>query len=222
MKNKKVIFMIAIIFIIIGIMIYFFSKNNYKTTEFGNTTIKSAEDIKEYILNLESYDAQISVEISSNKNQNQYKMRQIYKAPNLERLEILEPQSVKGIITTYDGNNLKIENTTFNLNKIYENYPYITENTLCLYDFIQNYKKNNKQKLEETKNEIIMQVENDSKYYTYQKLYIDKHTKKPSKMEITDKNKKMLVYILYNEIKMNSINKEEILAFKLKEETKDI
>lgn len=34
-------------------------------------------------------------------------------------------------------------------------------------------------------------------------------------MEIEDINKKMLVYILYNEIKINSINKEEILAFKL-------
>ncbi len=203
MKNKKVIFMIAIIFIIIGIMIYFFSKNNYKTTEFGNTTIKSAEDIKEYILNLESYDAQISVEISSNKNQNQYKMRQIYKAPNLERLEILEPQSVKGIITTYDGNNLKIENTTFNLNKIYENYPYIAENSLWLSDFINNYKNNPNTTFKEEENQIIMQT-NIQEKSIIQTLYIDTKTKKPTKLTLEDVNKKMLVYILYNEIKINS------------------
>lgn len=203
MKNKKMIFMIAIIFIIIGIMIYFFSKNNYKTTEFGNTTIKSAEDIKEYILNLESYDAQISVEISSNKNQNQYKMRQIYKAPNLERLEILEPQSVKGIITTYDGNNLKIENTTFNLNKIYENYPYIAENSLWLSDFINNYKNNPNATFKEEENQIIMQT-NIQEKSIIQTLYIDTKTKKPTKLTLEDVNKKMLVYILYNEIKINS------------------
>ena len=211
MKNKKVIFMIAIIFIIIGIMIYFFSKNNYKTTEFGNTTIKSAEDIKEYILNLESYDAQISVEISSNKNQNQYKMRQIYKAPNLERLEILEPQSVKGIITTYDGNNLKIENTTFNLNKIYENYPYIAENSLWLSDFINNYKNNPNTTFKEEENQIIMQT-NIQEKSIIQTLYIDTKTKKPTKLTLEDVNKKMLVYILYNEIKINKISKEEVLA----------
>ncbi len=220
---KKKIFIIILVIILISVgLFYFFSKNNYKIAEFGNNTIKSSDDIKQYILNLKSYQAEINVEISSNKNKNQYKIKQEFVEPNVFKQEIIEPNSIKGLVTLYDGNTLRIENSNMNLSKIYENYPYITENTLCLYDFIQNYKKNNKQKLEETKNEIIMQVENDSKYYTYQKLYIDKHTKKPSKMEITDKNKKMLVYILYNEIKMNSINKEEILAFKLKEETKDI
>lgn len=203
MKNKKIIFIIAIIFIIIGITIYFFSKNNYKTTEFGNTTIKSAEDIKEYILNLESYNAQISVEISSNKNQNQYKMRQIYKAPSLGRLEILEPQAAKGVITTYDGNNLKIENTELNLSKIYENYPYVTENVLWLSDFINNYKNNPNATIKEEENEIIMQTELQSKSII-QKLYINPKTKKPTKLIVEDMNKKMLVYILYNEIKINS------------------
>ncbi len=41
-------------------------------------------------------------------------------------------------------------------------------------------------------------------------------------MEIEEINKKMLVYILYNEIKINSINKEEVLAFKLNIQEKDI
>lgn len=203
MKNKKTLWIVAIIFIIIGISIYFFSKNNYKTSEFGNTTIKSAEDIKEYILNLESYEAQISVEVSGNKNQNQYKMKQIYKAPNLGRLEILEPQSVKGVVTTYDGNNLKIENTTLNLNKIYENYPYVAENALWLSDFIKQYKNDSNAIFKEEKNQIIMQTEIKDKSII-QTLYIDIRTKKPTKLTLEDMNKKMLVYILYNEIKINS------------------
>lgn len=41
-------------------------------------------------------------------------------------------------------------------------------------------------------------------------------------MEIEEINKKMLVYILYNEMKINSINKEEVLAFKLNIQEKDI
>ena len=41
-------------------------------------------------------------------------------------------------------------------------------------------------------------------------------------MEIEDINKKMLVYILYDEIKINSVNKEEVLAFKLKEQLNNI
>lgn len=58
-------------------------------------------------------------------------------------------------------------------------------------------------------------VEDSNRYNTYKKLYIDSKTLKPIKMEIEEINKKMLVYILYNEIKINSVNKEEVLAFKL-------
>ena len=37
------------------------------------------------------------------------------------------------------------------------------------------------------------------------------------KLIVQDKNQKNLVYILYNEIKMNSLKKEEVLAFRLQE-----
>lgn len=199
----KKIFIIALIFIIITLMmLYFFTKNNYKTTEFGNTNIKSAEDIKEYILNLKSYEAEVSIEIKSNKNQNQYKMKQIYETPNLARGEVIEPQSVKGIITTYDGNNLKIENTALNLSKIYENYPYVAGNVLWLSDFINQYKNNPNATFKE-EDQIIMQTNIQDKSII-ETLYIDTKTKKPTKLTIEDMNKKMLVYILYNEIKINS------------------
>lgn len=104
-----------------------------------------------------------------------------------------------------------------NLNKIYENYQGISNNYLSLYQFVEDYKKYNNAKCEENQNTIIMhtKVEKSNKYIVYKKLYIDKKTAKPIKMEIEDINKKMLVYILYDEIKINSINKEEVLAFKL-------
>lgn len=205
MKNKKLLCSIAIFLMIFIITLAIFIKNNYKTTEFGNTNIKSAEDIKEYILNLESYEAEITVEVNSNKNQNNYKMKQIYKAPNLGRLEVLEPQSVKGIITTYDGNNLKIENTALNLSKIYENYPYVAENSLWLSNFINRYRNNANATFKEEENQIIMQTSiQDKSGNIVQTLYIDTKTKRPTRLTIEDMNKKMLVYILYNEIKINS------------------
>lgn len=221
MKNKKLLYIIAIFLIIcvIGIItICFFRKNDYKTAEFGNTTIKSAESIKEYILNISSYEADISLEVTSNKNTNKYRLKQKYVSPNIFKQEVLEPENIKGLTTTYDGNNLKIENTNIALNEAYENYQYISENSLCLYNFIEDYKRSNYAKCEEKDEMIIMEVKvekNSNKYIAYKKLYIDKNTGKPTKMEIQDMNKKMLVYILYNEIKINSISKEEVLAFKL-------
>lgn len=112
-----------------------------------------------------------------------------------------------------------------NLSKIYENYQYISNNSLCLYQFIEDYKKDNNAKCEEDLDTIVMQtkVENSTnKYNANKRLYIDKNTLKPIKMEIDDINKKMLVYILYDEIKINSVNKEEVLAFKLDVQKEDI
>lgn len=226
MKNKKkiIIMIIAIVIIIIGIF-YFFIKNNYKTVEFGNNTIKSAESIEDYILNINSYEAEISLEIYSNKNTNKYKIKQKYSNPNIFKQEIIEPTNIEGLTTIYDGKNLKIENTQVGLSKIYDDYQYISSNFLCLNDFITEYKNSNDTKLEQKEDMVIMEAKskNASNKYNYcKKLYINKNTLKPIKIEIEDINKKMLVYILYNEIKINSTSKEDVLAFKLQEENKNI
>lgn len=226
MGKKRIIIIASIIVIaIIAITIFcFFNKNNYKTVEFGNNSIKSAENIKEYILNISSYEASISLEIVSNKNSNKYKIKQSYVSHNIFKQEILEPTSIQGLTTIYDGNKLTINNTKLALNKIYENYQYISNNSLCLSDFIEKYKNSSNKKCEENDDCVIMEVkiEEANKYIAYEKLYISKKTLKPIKMEIEDINKKMLVYILYDEIKINSVNKEEILAFKLKEQLDNI
>lgn len=114
MKNKKLLCIIAIFLIVcvIGmIIICFFRKSDYKTGEIGNTNIKSAEDIKEYILNISSYEADISLEVTSNKNTNKYRLIQKYSSPNIFKQEVLEPSNIKGLTTIYDGTNLKIENS---------------------------------------------------------------------------------------------------------------
>lgn len=226
MGKKKIIIIVSnIVIAIIAITIFcFFNKNNYKTVEFGNNSIKSAENIKEYILNISSYEASISLEIVSNKNTNKYKIKQSYVSPNIFKQEVIEPSSIQGLTTIYDGNKLTINNTKLALNKIYENYQYISNNSLCLSNFIERYKSSSDKKCEENDDCVIMElkVEEANKYTAYEKLYISKKTLKPIKMEIEDINKKMLVYILYDEIKINSVNKEEVLAFKLKEQLDNI
>lgn len=226
MKKKKIVISVSIIVIvIISVLVFcFFNKNNYKTVEFGNNSIKSAENIKEYILNISSYEANISLEIVSNKNTNKYKIKQRYVSPNIFKQEVLEPTAIQGLTTIYDGNKLTINNTKLALNKIYENYQYISNNSLCLSSFIEKYKSSSNKKCEENDDTIIMELKVDeaNKYVAYEKLYISKKTLKPIKMEIQDINKKMLVYILYDEIKINSVNKEEVLAFKLKGQVENI
>lgn len=60
------------------------------------------------------------------------------------------------------------------------------------------------------------EVENSNKYIAYKKLYIDNKTYKPTKMLIQDVNKKTIIYISYKEIEIDSLSKEEVLAFQVK------
>ena len=211
--NVKLI-LLAIVFILIIFMIF-----NYKKIFSGNNIDRTAEGITNYILNISSYKTEMNITIKSNKNTNKYIMKQAYsKDSNAYKHEILEPSNISGLTVKYNGEKLSIENTKLNLNEIYENYEYISENSICLYNFIEDYKNSEQSNSDETDKEIIMntKTKNESnKYVMYKTLYIDKETLKPTKMEIQDINRKTLVYIEYNEIEINNVNKEEILAFNI-------
>lgn len=194
MKNKPWIIVIPIILILIIFSIIFYSKMA-KKMKIGHTS--SSQEIVENILNIISYETEIEVEVTSNKNQNKYKIKQSYTSPETSYQEVIEPSNITGVKIIKEGNNLKIENTKLNLTKIYENYQYMSDNILDLSDFIENYKESEKSKWEEKDGIIIMET-NQNKYE--KKLYINKKTGNPTKMQIKDNNKNSSVYILYNKV----------------------
>ena len=104
----------------------------------------------------------------------------------------------------YKDNTLTIKNTMLDLQKVYNNYPYIESNNLWLNSFIKEYKiSKNKKIFNEDENIIILiEVSMDSKI-KYKELYLDKKTLKPTKLLLQDNNKKAIIYILYNEIELN-------------------
>ena len=207
--NKKILIG-AICFILIIVAI-FFIKSNYKSLKLGNNIInQSADEIKKNILNIESYKANVKIEIKSNKNTNNYEAIQEYNRENNSyKQEITEPSTIKGIVFNYDGNNLKIENTRLNLSKLYNDYKYIESNELSLTSFAEDYKQSDETKEYEEGNNIILETEvkNNNIYRKNKKLYIDKGSGLPTKMEIKDISQNTVVYILYNEIEINKLKK---------------
>ena len=217
MKNKKLFFGLIIIGIALCILIItIFKILNYKNIKTGNNiTDKTLQEVENYILNISSYDAEIEVTIDSNKNTNKYVIKQKYSSPNVSYQEIIEPKNIEGLTIKYDGQNLEISNSKLSLSTIYENYKYIADNVLWLSDFIENYKSNNGV-ISEENGIIIMEAKcNENKYSTIEKLYIDRNANKITKLIIEDENKKNRIYITYNKIEIGSLNKEEVLAFKL-------
>ena len=219
MEKKKLIIILGILAVLVtSVIIYFFIKNNYKNLKSGNNmSNKNLKEIEEYILSIRSYNAKIEVEIQSNKNKNKYVLEQKYAEPNVQKQIVLEPSNIEGLETIFDGNNLKINNTKLNLSTIYENYSDVTSNFLWLNTFTEEYKKmieTGKQNIIEQNGIIIMEIKDADE--SNKKLYIDRKTGKPIKMQIKNVSKNTTVYILYNEIEINSLKRDDVLAFRLK------
>ena len=202
MKNKKIVILTIIIAILIFIII--FALYYYKKGKIGNTIInKSEEQIIESILNIKSYDANLEVTIQTTINTTLYALKQELKEEKCIQ-EVVKPENIAGVITEYDGNSLKIRNNKLNLETTFQDYKYITENNLWLNSFIKEFKETNNKKISTAEKEIILEIDNrKNTYSSYKKLYIDKKTGKPTKMQIEDVNQKVLVYILYTEIKIS-------------------
>ena len=213
MKNNKKV-LIFIVLIILFLSIVFFIKNYYKNMIIGNNiSSKSTQEIVDNILNMKSYDTNITVRIISNKNQNTYVLNQSNIEDRIYKQEVLEPENIKGTMIIYNNGKLNVTNTKLNLNNIYENYEYITNNQLLLNSFVNDYKNNKTKDINENENNIIMKVETDvNKYIVLKTLIIDKNTGKPKELQIKDSSQNTLVYILYNRIEVNGIKDDKILS----------
>ena len=113
---KKKYWLILLILIIISVCGLIIFKKSVKNDKVGNN--KNSQEIVDYILNLSSYETQITVTVTSNKNSNKYILKQNYQAPNISSQEVIEPSNIAGVKIENDGTNLKIENSSLNINKI--------------------------------------------------------------------------------------------------------
>ena len=203
MKKSIWIILLMTILIVVGIVYFIFlNKNTFKISKNGYNM--SSQEIVNYILNISSYKAKITVEINSNKNSNKYILNQEYISPNTNKQEVLEPSNIAGIKLIRDENGLTLENTKLDLSTIFENYNYIGDNCLDMSSFIEDYNESDKSICEETDNQVKMKTEskNGNQYTKYKTLYIDNC--KPVRLEIKDNNQKTTVNILYNEVEINT------------------
>ena len=203
LKNKKILIYLSIVVVLVIVIFFIVFKNNTaKKLKIGNNS--TSQEISNYILNISSYETTIEVDVKSNKNENKYIIKQIYNGPEDNMQEVLEPSNIAGVKIIKSGNSLKLENSNLNLVSIFQNYKYISESSLDLSSFIEEYKNDERATIEEENNKVIMQTSSGDKLKKHKTLYINKQTGMPEKMEIQDNNKNIAVYILYNEVKVNS------------------
>ena len=216
--NKKIRTIVTILIIIF--ILIFLIQTAYKTIRTGNNISKSNNDLIDNILNISSYEAKIEVIINSNKTTNKYELEQHYVAPNYSKQIVRSPKNIENLEIIYDAKNLEIKNTNLGLSKIYENYNYLNDNVLWL-NYFSNNCNNNGYAIDELDNEIIINT-NFEQYDLKGKLYINKKTNLPGKMELLDNSNQSKIYIEYKEIKLNNIQLNNIFAFSTKDIKKEV
>ncbi len=204
MKNKKIILIIAIVLAILITIFIILKNNSAKNLKIGNNT--SSQEIVNYILNLNSYETEIEVEVNSNKTTNKYVIKQKYTNNGNSSQEIVEPKEIQGLRIEKENNKITLENSKLNLSTTYENYEYLSNNCMDLSSFVENYKQDKTANYEEKDDQIIMKVKDsgENKKIVNKILYIDKKTAKPTKMEIMDDNQNITICIIYKEVNVNS------------------
>ena len=90
-----------------------------KTSKIGNNS--TSQEIVDYILNISSYEAEIEVEVKSNKNSNKYRcfMTTAYGSKSTQPSSWIAGKNItfenckfNGYVANYSGNNLKIDKQT--------------------------------------------------------------------------------------------------------------
>ena len=205
MKKKRLFTILGVITVFV-IFILFFYLIHYKKENMGNNIINKNLDVDEkYILDINSYQAVIEVTVQSNKKVNKYIIKQEVNG-KLNRQEVIEPKNLKGVEILYKDGKLTINNTSLNLNKVYENYPYVSENVMFLTYFLEKYKRekeNGKTNIKETEEQIILTITDEKE--VKKELYVRKYDAKPEKLIVQNNNKKDAVYILYKEINIENV-----------------
>ena len=120
MKKKYWFILLIVLILILGGV--FFYKNNVKNSKIGNN--KNSQEIVDNFLNLSSYEVQVTVNVTSNKNSNKYILKQTFNSPNISTQEVIEPSNIAGVRIENNGTNVKIENTNLKLSTLLENYNF--------------------------------------------------------------------------------------------------
>ena len=187
--------LICIIFFMIFYYIFLLSGNNINRNQ--------KEFVEEILKKLKSYEANLTVVVNSNKNNNEYKMYQEVSSKS-SKLVVNNPQNVNGLCIELKENKLIISNEKTKMQKVYENYNNFVNESIFLNTFIEDY-ENNKAEIEENEQEIIVKLEmkdNEDTYIKFKELYINKESEIPTKLIIKDNKQSIKMSIIYTDMKI--------------------
>lgn len=174
------------------------------------------ERIYEQYNQLNSYHSKIRMTVTSNKTTKTYVMNQYYKAPDRYKIEILEPEDIRGLVTVYSGSNVTTIYPEIQGKFTLMNFTPIDKSYIFISDFFETYYKSEQtavfmvNKAESRQTVLEANIPGSNIYRFNQKMWIDNNTLRPLKMEIYDIKKKAVISITYDEVELNTELEDKI------------
>lgn len=172
-------------------------------------TAKKPEDIQKFIMKLKSYKCDVVIAATNNKSTNVYRAKHLYKAPDKYRIEIVEPEELKGQITIYNKDKACIYQPQINTYFITENFESSLEYSSFIGAFVGYFKNNGgaRFRLETLKDVqcyvLEVPISDNNKYRALEKLWIDAESSLPIKAEILDESNNVSALVLYENFELN-------------------
>ncbi|MDK2809350.1 MAG: hypothetical protein PWR27_59 [Petroclostridium sp.] len=172
--------------------------------------------IYEKYKDIKSYQCIMTINISSNKTVKQYKIKQYYKSPDNYKVEVLEPEEIKGLVTVYSNSCVttiqpEIEGkfTLLNFNPVGESYIFLP-------DFLESYYKSEQTSVmtmreQESRYTVLKaDIPGNNPYRFSQSMWIDNQSLLPVKMEVYDIKNKPVISIRFDEFEFNAKLEDEV------------
>lgn len=172
-------------------------------------TQRKPEDVQRFLMNLKAYKCDVVLAVTNNRSTNVYKETHLYKYPDKYRIEVTEPNDLKGQTTILNGEKAYIYHPQINTYLETQNFSSTVEYSVFVGSFIEHFKSNGGARfgMEEFRERpcfvLELPVESQNPYRAVEKLWIDAESILPVKIEILDKDKKVSVQVLYENFEAN-------------------
>jgi outer membrane lipoprotein-sorting protein len=174
-----------------------------------NSEEKVYKAVHEKLTGLESYSCIADIYVKGNKAPGRFKIKQWFRMPDLYRLEVLEPEIMQGKTTVFDGSRVWVYYPYIDQVLILENMGSEMDEDLFLGYFLEDMLETESinYSFEELGEAAVMAVQlplpGGSKYRTMQKLFVDRKSLKPLRLEMYDINGAVTARVDFTDFEFN-------------------
>ncbi len=174
-----------------------------------STNEKAYYKIQKKFNTIESYQCIAKIKGSNGETTREYIFQQTFKSPNLYRLEGISPQIIKGNLIIYNGRTAWFRQASINQVYKIDNFNQSQEQIMFIGYFLQNHINSklprDQVNWQNSSQDIVLEaiIPGGNPYFAYQRLWINKKTKKPEKLYIYDERDRVVFKIFYQAFEYN-------------------